>query len=69
MPYDGPSTPVFEDNFLVDISADERIATKWSLRQAVLVVVTMSTVFWGRHNLRGLADGPLTLICFDDIRP
>ncbi len=47
MPYDGPSTPVFEDNFLADISADERIAKKWSLRLVGLFVVAISTGLWG----------------------
>ncbi len=47
MPYDGPSTPVFEDSFLADISAGERVAKKWSLRQTGLFVVAVSTVLWG----------------------
>ncbi len=47
MPYDSPSTPVFEDNFLADIPAGERVAKKWSLRQAGLFVVAISTVLWG----------------------
>ena len=47
MPYDGPSTPVFEDNLLADISADERIAKKWSLRLAGLFVMAISTGLWG----------------------
>ncbi len=47
MPYDNPSAPVLVDNLLADISTGERVAKKWSLRQAVLVVVTMSTVLWG----------------------
>ena len=47
MPFDNPSTPVLDDNLLADISAGERVAKTWSLRQAGLFVVTMSTVLWG----------------------
>ncbi len=47
MSYDNPSTSVFEDNYFADISAGERVAKKWSLRQTGLFVVTMSTVLWG----------------------
>ena len=47
MPFDNPSTPVLEDNLLADISVGERVAKTWSLRQAGLFVVTMSTVLWG----------------------
>ncbi len=47
MPYDSPSTPVFEDNLQADISAGERVTKKWSLRQTGLFVVTISTVLWG----------------------
>ena len=47
MPYDSPSTPVFEDNFFADILAGEGVAKKWSLRKAGLFVVAISTVFWG----------------------
>ena len=47
MPFDNPSTPVLEDNLLADISAGERVAKTWSLRQAGLFVVTISTVLWG----------------------
>ena len=45
MPFDNPSTPVLEENLLADISAG--VAKTWSLRQAGLFVVTMSTVLWG----------------------
>ncbi len=47
MPFDNPSTPVLDDNLLADISAGELVAETWSLRQAGLIVVTMSTVLWG----------------------
>ena len=47
MPYDNPSAPVLEDNLLADISTGERVAKKWSLRQAGLFVMTISTVLWG----------------------
>ncbi len=47
MPFDNPSTLVLENNLLADISAGERVAKTWSLRQAGLFVVTMSTVLWG----------------------
>ena len=47
MPYDNPSAPVFEDNLLTDISAGERVAKKWSLRQTGLFMVAISTVLWG----------------------
>ena len=47
MPFDNPSTPVLEENLLADISAGERVAKMWSLRQAGLFVVTISTVLWG----------------------
>ena len=46
MPYDSPSTPVFEYSFLADIPAGEGVAKKWSLRKAGLFVVAISTVFW-----------------------
>ena len=39
--------PIVKDNLLVDTSAGERVAKKWSLRQTVLFVVTVSTVLWG----------------------
>ncbi len=47
MPYDNPSAPVREDNFLADIPAGEGVAKKWSIRQAGLFVVATSTVLWG----------------------
>ena len=47
MPYDSPSTLVFEDSFLADIPAGEGVAKKWSLRKAGFFVVAISTVFWG----------------------
>ncbi len=47
MPFDNPSTPVVDDNLLADISAGEHVAKMWSLRQAGLFVVTISTVLWG----------------------
>ncbi len=50
MPYDNPSAPVLVDNLLADISTSERVARKWPFWQAVLVVVTISTVLWGVIN-------------------
>ncbi len=47
MPYDKPSAPVLVDNLLADISTGERVTKKWSLRQAGLFVMTISTVLWG----------------------
>jgi hypothetical protein len=47
MPFDSPSTPVLEDNLQADISADERVAKKWSLRLTGLFVVAISTELWG----------------------
>ncbi len=47
MLFDNPSKLVLDDNLLADISAGERVAITWSLRQAGLFVVTMSTVLWG----------------------
>ena len=47
MPFDSPLTPVLEDNLQDDISASERVAKKWSLRQRGLFVVTTSTMLWG----------------------
>jgi len=47
MPYNSPSTPVFEDNLLADISAGEGVAKNWSLRQSGLFVVAISTGLWG----------------------
>ncbi len=46
MPYDSPSMPAFEDIIMADISAGERVAKKWSLRQTGLFVVAVSTVLW-----------------------
>jgi len=45
MPFDNPSAPVLDDNLLADISAGERVAKTWSLRQAGLFVVTMTGLF------------------------
>ena len=63
MPYDNPSAPVREDNLLADISTGERVAKKWSLRLIGLFVVAINTELWGRHNLRGLANGLLSRMC------